>query len=137
VDDNPVNTLVAEAELRALGVDVHAVDGGQAAVDWFRANSPDMVLMDCEMPGMDGPTATRLMRDMEGLQRRAQVAIVALTANGREAYEERCVPAGMDDYLCKPFDQADLANLLSRHLPRLRHQDVPELADAMSGCRAD
>lgn len=108
VDDNPVNTLVAEAELRLLGLDVNTASSGQSALDWLEHHRTDLILMDCEMPGMDGVAATQAIRSRERRLGHQPVPIVALTANGRDAYEQRCQPAGMNDYLAKPFDRADL-----------------------------
>lgn len=108
VDDNPVNTLVAEAELRLLGLDVNTASSGQSALDWLEHHRTDLILMDCEMPGMDGVAATQTIRSRERRLGHQPVPIVALTANGRDAYEQRCQPAGMNDYLAKPFDRADL-----------------------------
>lgn len=114
VDDNPVNTIVAEAELRLLGLDVSTASSGQEALDWLTDHSTDLILMDCEMPGMDGVSATQAIRARERRLRSQPVPIVALTANGRDAYEQRCQPAGMDDYLAKPFDRADLRAVVLR-----------------------
>ena len=123
VDDNPVNTIVAEAELRLLGLDVSTVESGQEALDWLEHQKPDLILMDCEMPIMDGVAATRQIRAREAQNGTPPVPIVALTANGREAYEQRCRPAGMNDYLSKPFDRADLKAIVTRHA---RHAQAGE-----------
>jgi two-component system, sensor histidine kinase len=116
VEDNPVNALVAQALLDRFGVRVTSVDKGRDAIDCLTHQSFDLVLMDCEMPGMDGIEATRRIRDMERKSARSPVPIVALTANGPEVFAERCAPAGMNDHLLKPFRPQDLAEVLMRHL---------------------
>jgi CheY-like chemotaxis protein len=116
VEDNPVNAMVAEAELQRLGVRVTVIDNGRQAVDWLEAQQPDLVLMDCEMPVMDGIETTRCIRERERVTGRSQVDIVALTANGPDIYAGRCQAVGMSDHLSKPFRPDDLARMLSRHL---------------------
>ncbi|MFT3858628.1 MAG: ATP-binding protein [Aquabacterium sp.] len=124
VEDNPVNTIVAEAALSHLGLDVSTVDSGEAALAWLQVHRADVVLMDCEMPGMDGIQTTCLIRAREREAGRPPVPIIAMTANGRDTYEERCVPAGMNDYLSKPFDAAELEAVVMRQW--LSQQDRAE-----------
>ncbi len=116
VDDNPVNALVAEAELHNMGIKVTVITNGRDAVDWLAHQRADLVLMDCEMPEMDGFEATRQIRERERLRGERPVSIVALTANGQDTCAERCQGAGMDDHLCKPFRPVDLARTLARYL---------------------
>lgn len=116
VEDNPVNTLVAEAALKKLGLHVTALDGGESALKWLRSNRADLVLMDCEMPGLDGIQTTRRIRVQERMAGHPPVPIVAMTANGLDTYEERCVPAGMNDYLSKPFGQEALRDVILRQM---------------------
>ncbi|MBI3383712.1 MAG: response regulator [Aquabacterium sp.] len=118
VEDNPVNALVAEAELLRLGVQVTVVDTGHQALDWLEQQQPDLVLMDCEMPVMDGIETTRRIRERERQKGQSGLRIVALTANGPETFAERCKPVGMNDHLSKPFRPEDLARILARHLRR-------------------
>ncbi|MBL8361668.1 MAG: response regulator [Rubrivivax sp.] len=109
-EDNEVNALVAQAILGRLGATVlHASDGEQA-VALAREHACDAVLMDCQMPGIDGFEATARIRADE----RAPVPIVALTANALEGDRERCLAAGMDEHLGKPFREEQLAALLVR-----------------------
>jgi signal transduction histidine kinase/CheY-like chemotaxis protein len=116
VEDNPVNALVAEAMLRRAGLRVETVcDGGQA-VARLAERAYDLVLMDCQMPGMDGFEATRRVRVAEIEACRPRQRIVALTANALEGDRQRSLEAGMDDHLAKPFGEAELALLLQRHL---------------------
>jgi signal transduction histidine kinase/ActR/RegA family two-component response regulator len=116
VDDNPVNLLVADAALQSLGARVVAVDSGQAALDWLAGHQPDVILMDCEMPGLDGMETTRQIRLHERRDGRMATPIVAVTGNGHEDYLARCVPAGMNDFLGKPFDPSQLREVLQRQL---------------------
>ncbi len=116
VEDNPVNALVAEAELRRLGLKVTVLNNGQQALDWLASQTTDLVLMDCEMPVMDGIEATKRIRALERASGKPPVRVVALTANGLETYVDRCVAAGMDDHLSKPFRSEELEHTLSRHI---------------------
>ncbi len=112
-EDNPVNRTVAERILTAAGHRVTAVCDGAAAVEALRDGAFDLVLMDVHMPGMDGFEATRRIRALPGAA--ARIPIFALTANVLAGDEERCVRAGMDGYLPKPFRPSDLLALLARH----------------------
>jgi signal transduction histidine kinase/DNA-binding response OmpR family regulator len=118
-EDNPVNQQVAGAMLESLGVAYSLADNGKIALERVLHESFDLVLMDCQMPEMDGFEATAQIRtrQREGLLRH-QVPIVALTANAVEGDRERCLAAGMDDYLSKPFTRERLAATLQRWLPR-------------------
>ena len=116
VEDNPVNALVAEAILTRAGLVVHAVDDGAQAVDRLAGRRYDLVLMDCQMPGMDGFEATRRIRAREQREGSARQRIVALTANALEGDRQRSLESGMDDHLAKPFGEAELMALLRRHL---------------------
>ena len=116
VEDNPVNREVATGLLELLGYHVDSAEDGRQALEVSATGSYDLVLMDCQMPVMDGFTATARMRERERQTHRARVPIVALTANAVEGDRERCLAAGMDDYLSKPFTQGHLKEILSRWL---------------------
>lgn len=116
-EDNPVNVLVARAMLEQLGLAVAVAVNGEQAVESFRAQPPDVVLMDCHMPGMDGFEATSRIREIESREGGARVPILAVTANALQEDRDRCLAAGMDDYLSKPFSAEDLARMLERYLP--------------------
>ncbi|MDI1261319.1 ATP-binding protein [Aquabacterium sp.] len=118
VEDNPVNALVAQAELQLLGVRVTMLVNGREAVDWLADQQADLVLMDCEMPVLDGYEATRQIRARERLEGATPISIVALTANAPELCGDRCRDAGMNGQLSKPFRSQDLAQTLALHLPR-------------------
>ena len=116
VEDNPVNREVAVGMLESLGCRVDKAENGWLAVEAMNTTAYDAVLMDCQMPVMDGLTATGEMRRREQSSGGARVPIIALTANAMEGDRDRCLAAGMDDFLCKPFTQQQLAMLLRRWL---------------------
>ena len=116
VEDNPINAMVADAALRQMGVSVVLAEDGHKALHWLQDHQPDLILMDCQMPGMDGFEATRQIRVLEAKLVRTRAPIVALTANVLPEERQRCLDAGMDDHLAKPFHRDDLANVLVRYL---------------------
>ena len=111
-DDNRVNQEVARAMLEGRGHSIDVVDNGQEAVDHIRAKRYDVVLMDVQMPVMDGFSATKQIRLMGGGY--VDLPIVALTAHALQQERDRCLEAGMDDFLSKPFKPADLFELVER-----------------------
>ena len=115
-EDNPVNALVVEALLRNAGLLVDPVADGAHAVASAAATSYDLILMDCQMPGIDGFEATRQIRARERGAGSKAVPIVALTANALAADRERSLACGMTDHMAKPFSDDDLRALLKRHL---------------------
>ena len=120
-EDNPVNVEVALAMLDSLGLDVVCAHNGEEALQAAQAEDFDLVLMDCQMPVMDGFAATAEIRRHEQHAGHARMLpIVAITANALQGDREACLAAGMDDYLSKPFTQQDLASTIARWitLPR-------------------
>jgi CheY-like chemotaxis protein len=93
------------------------VDDGQAALTALAQTPFDLVLMDCQMPILDGLTATTQWRQREQAEQRPRIPIIALTANVIKGVREECLAAGMDDYLGKPFSREQLAAVLKRWLP--------------------
>ena len=112
-EDNDVNRLVAEAMLQNLGCTVSCAADGRQALDMVLSEHYDCVFMDCDMPEMDGFEATAHIREQEGAMAR-RVPIVALTANALVGDRERCIAAGMDDYLAKPIIPRDMEEMLAR-----------------------
>jgi signal transduction histidine kinase/CheY-like chemotaxis protein/ligand-binding sensor domain-containing protein len=112
VEDHPVNQAYARDALVSMGCRVDLANNGREAVEMFRAREYELVLMDCQMPELDGWEATRQIRAMEGAGKRVYIA--ALTAGAYEGDRERCLEAGMDDFLAKPFRIQDLKRLLER-----------------------
>lgn len=115
-EDNPVNHQVALAMLELLGCRVDVVCTGQEAVEAVSRAPYDLILMDCQMPGMDGYAATRLIRGHER-QGAGRIPIVALTAHASKGDRAMCLAAGMDDYLSKPYTQQELRAMVQRWLP--------------------
>jgi PAS domain S-box-containing protein len=113
VEDDPVNQKAAALILRGLGWQTDIADNGLAAVNLFQKNDYAMVLMDCQMPEMDGYAATRQIRHWESLEGRPNVPILALTAHALIGDRERCLEAGMSDYLAKPFGLDELRRVLN------------------------
>jgi len=114
-EDNLVNQHVAVAILKKLGLRADLAANGREAVEAIQAKEYDLVLMDCQMPEVDGFQATRRIREHEGDARR--VPILAMTANAMQGDRERCLESGMDDYLPKPVTLDSLKNALRRWLP--------------------
>jgi len=116
VDDAPVNQKVASSMLRRLGLPATVANNGQEALDRLAAEPFDLVLMDCQMPVLDGLAATRALRAREALHGGHQI-IVAMTAHAMQGDRENCLAAGMDDYLTKPVKPEALEAMLGRWLP--------------------
>jgi signal transduction histidine kinase/CheY-like chemotaxis protein len=116
VEDNQVNRLVAERMLTASGVDVVSAEQGDQALERLTTEEFDCVLMDVQMPVMDGIQATQLWREKEQREDRRRVPIIALTANAMAGERERCLSAGMDDYLAKPFQRQALLEKVGYYL---------------------
>ena len=114
VEDNPVNQLVAKGMLSKLGCEVMVAAHGGEALRQLAQHRFDLVLMDCNMPVMDGYEASRQIRQSELW---ADLPIVALTANAMPEERERCRTAGMNDYLSKPFRREELQALLDTWVP--------------------
>ncbi len=113
-EDNPINQTVARTMLRQFGYQVEIAHNGEEALACATRGGFDLILMDCQMPVMDGLEASAAIRAQEPAGTR--VPIIALTANAVPGDRERCIGAGMDDYLAKPFRKAQLQELLRRHL---------------------
>lgn len=114
-EDYPANQKIIQQFLAGAGhMALLAEDGGQAVAK-FRSHRVDLILMDIQMPGMDGYEATRLIREEEaGREGQPRVPIIAVTAHAISGYREKCLEAGMDDYLSKPFRKRDLLGLVEK-----------------------
>jgi len=115
-EDNSVNQEVAVLMLEALGCQVDSAHNGQEAVTAATQTGYDLILMDCQMPVLDGYQATQVLRQREPAS--SHTPIIALTANAMTGDRERCLSVGMDDYLSKPFTQEQLSAILARWLPQ-------------------
>ena len=114
VEDNLVNQLVAQSMLERLGATVLLAGDGQQALHLLDTQTLDLVLMDCQMPVLDGLECTRRWRAIEVREGRSRTRVVAMTAGGDAEARKACLAAGMDDFLSKPVDQRQLAALLAR-----------------------
>jgi PAS domain S-box-containing protein len=116
-EDNFINQQVAAAILGKLGVQVDIASNGEEALEALAARPYDLVFMDVQMPGMDGLTATRLLRGPASAVRNPAVPVIAMTANAMQGDREMCLAAGMDDYVSKPVEPSALDAMLTQWLP--------------------
>jgi CheY-like chemotaxis protein len=116
-EDNPVNAKLATRLLAKVGAEVTWAENGRLAVEAWQAGAFDMVLMDVQMPEMDGFEATTAIRALEASGGRGRTPIIALTAHALDGYREKCLQGGMDDYLTKPLKAAELADAVARWQP--------------------
>jgi polar amino acid transport system substrate-binding protein len=130
VEDNQVNKRVILMELEELGLRAEAVGNGVEALKALAENCYDIILMDCQMPEMDGFEATKLIRKQEQSQG-GHIPIIAMTAQALDGDREKCLSAGMDDYLAKPIDFTLLERSLQRFIP-----NAQALAQVMSGSQS-
>lgn len=127
VEDNATNQMLAIAMLENLEFDVDLASNGLEALEAFEQNHYQMILMDCQMPEMDGFEATRSIRQREQLKKAQPVPIIALTANAFASDRERCLAVGMNDYLAKPFSIDQLSAKLSIYLDENADVDQGEI----------
>ncbi len=127
VEDNVVNCEVAIDMLEELGYDVDVVHNGQQAIDAFDIEKHALILMDCEMPVMNGFSATEIIRQQDEQEKRSSRPIIALTAHAITGAKDRCFDSGMDDFLSKPFSMKTLQMMLSKWLPE--QTDAADVAD--------
>jgi PAS domain S-box-containing protein len=125
-EDNEVNQLVASSILAQFGYDCEIVTNGEAALEAVRQDQYDLVLMDCQMPGMDGFEATRMIREREQASAAGRLPIVALTANAIKGDRERCLSAGMDGYVAKPIDTLHLIDTIEKLLAAAQADEPPD-----------
>ncbi|QNU62580.1 ATP-binding protein [Vreelandella titanicae] len=118
VEDNPLNQTVARVMLERLGQQVSVAENGQEALDQLKADHGrfDLVLMDMQMPKLDGTETTQRWRDYEAVHQLPKLPIVAMTANVMPEHRERCIQSGMDDMIHKPFTRDELHQVIGRYL---------------------
>ncbi|MEP7301350.1 MAG: response regulator [Caldimonas sp.] len=118
VDDNELNAMLASRVLTTLGFEVSTAENGAVALDAFARGRFDVVLMDCQMPVLDGYEATRHLRALETRMSAHRTPVIAITANTLAGDREKCLAAGMDDYLGKPWSVHELQPKLARWIAR-------------------
>jgi signal transduction histidine kinase/CheY-like chemotaxis protein/HPt (histidine-containing phosphotransfer) domain-containing protein len=136
VEDHPVNQKVAQKLLERLGLTVDVADNGEIALEKIRGKAYAMVLMDCQMPVLDGYSATRRLREIENEQGKPRMPVIAMTAHAMSGDRERCLQAGMDDYLSKPLDRQLLEQTLARWMQQSPHAIAVAAAPAVAAARA-
>ena len=124
-EDNPVNQEVATGMLEMLGYRADVAADGQEVIEALARGSYDLILMDCQMPRLDGYEATRVIRRQEQAGQKKRIPIVALTANVMAEDRERCLKSGMDDYLPKPLSREELEHVLARWLGPSHASETP------------
>ncbi len=127
-EDNLTNQQVAVGIVKKLGYEIEVVENGREAVKAVASGQFDLVLMDCQMPEMDGFEATTLIR--EELKVDKDIPIVALTAHALKGYREKCLRAGMNDYLAKPFNAEELRRVLLKWIGKGKYAKLQNLAPA-------
>jgi CheY-like chemotaxis protein len=135
-EDHPINRRIAVAQLKELGLEADVVKNGQEAIDAYERHRYELILMDCQMPVVDGFAATRAIRAIQARDG-GHVRIVAMTANAMEGDRNACLEAGMDDYVSKPVELDKLRESLLPLLARPGRSDdlqlrIPSETDAMT-----
>ncbi|TAL20232.1 MAG: response regulator [Aquabacterium sp.] len=116
VEDNPVNAFISSAMLQSVGLTSTHAENGSQAIELFRSGGFDVILMDCEMPVMDGYHATKEIRQIEAQLKLKPIPIIAVTAHALTGDRESCLREGMDDYLSKPLERDKMISLLGKWL---------------------
>lgn len=132
VEDNPINQNLARRRLEKLGHQVELAENGRIAFEAVRRTQYDAILMDVQMPDMDGFEATRLIRQHEASEKNSSVYIIAMTAHALKGDKERCLKAGMDDYIAKPFRVELLRGALDRAHKARKSYSEPKQKNAVS-----
>jgi signal transduction histidine kinase/CheY-like chemotaxis protein len=110
-EDNSVNCLLAKKIFAKIGYEIDIAANGKEALEAYQSKKYDLIFMDCQMPEMNGYEATEKLRKSG-----VSIPIIALTANAMEGDREKCIAAGMDDYLTKPFKQSDIKNIIQKYI---------------------
>ncbi|OYY94842.1 MAG: hypothetical protein B7Y41_04600 [Hydrogenophilales bacterium 28-61-23] len=117
VEDNRINQIVATSMLTKLGLSYDIASHGGEALQHLREHGYDLILMDMQMPELDGPEATRKIRELEAASAKKRVPIIAMTANALQEDRDLCLASGMDDHIAKPVEMTKLAEILRKWLP--------------------
>ncbi|HSR13234.1 MAG TPA: response regulator, partial [Thermodesulfobacteriota bacterium] len=137
VEDTPINRKVAMKMLEALGYTADHAGNGLEAVKALERGAYDVVLMDVQMPEMDGLEATRQIRQKEGITEGARIPIIAMTAHALKGDRQKCLDAGMDDYLTKPIQKKDLSDALARWIRKEKGSKMPQDASGKDDLQCD
>jgi len=129
VEDNPINQEVANEILNSAGIIVDTAGSGIEALEALKNHDYDCVLMDVQMPEMDGYEVTRIIRDMDRLK---ALPIIAMTAHAMVGDREKCLEAGMNDYVSKPINPGTLFSVMSKWIKSIRHPDVDPIRNAQN-----
>ena len=136
-EDNKINQMVAIRQLQDLGIRIDAVASGYEVISALRAVPYDLVLMDCQMPELDGYETSSMIRKSQTMSFK-DVPIIAMTANAINGDKERCLQAGMSDYVSKPIRLAELTKVLEKWLPaRDKAHDFQRLPEPFAGPALD
>ncbi|MBS1259574.1 MAG: Sensor histidine kinase RcsC [Candidatus Scalindua arabica] len=135
-EDNMVNQKIALRLIeKKLGYHADAVANGKEVIEHLEKKDYDLVLMDCQMPEMDGYEATRVIRDESSSVRNHRIPIIAMTANAMKGDREKCIEAGMDDYITKPIKRQEFADVIERNLQNGRQfRNAPARAGSDGDC---
>jgi len=117
-EDNDVNQMIISSYLQKHGISCHIANNGENAVSKFSSEHYHIVFMDCQMPVLDGYQATRMIRNLENETTTTNTPIIAMTGNALDGDREKCLDAGMNDYLSKPINKQDLAKVLEKWLAK-------------------
>ena len=128
VEDNLTNQAVALGILKKFGINADLAVNGKEAISPLEQRSYDLVLMDCQMPVLDGYEATRRIRDPKSRVKNHDIPVIAMTANAMAGDRERCIAAGMNDYIGKPVDFTKLSEVLKNWLPERGHHTTQKMA---------
>ena len=124
VEDNTVNQQVAQRLLQKLGYSIHIANHGKEALEKLALSDYALILMDCQMPVMDGFETTRIIRQHERSEHKKRIPIIAMTANAIEGDKKFCLDAGMDDYMTKPINSNTVAQMLRQWLPEENNEEI-------------
>lgn len=126
-DDNPINQEVAMRILKHLGYKADFVNNGNEVLEYFKSNHYDLILMDCQMPEIDGYTATKQIRELESEQNLTRTPIIAMTAHALRGDNEKCLAAGMDDYMSKPVRIDELKTKVEHWLSERSDSSIEQI----------
>lgn len=116
-EDNAINQKVIRVILNRMGYEYDIAEDGLMALSMYQSDDYSLILMDCQMPNLDGLKATEKIRDFEKSHKKTRCPIIAMTANAMTGDKERCLSYGMDDFLAKPFKAQDLVTIINRWIP--------------------